>query len=110
MKKIIYLFFFIPLMINLAACYDDTGNYDYTDLPDVDIKMQDTVYATQFKTLELTADVDLNDAPESDYEFNWRIWSNEIGGGTKRDRKFQKSDIRSSRNSRFLYIGTNRYQ
>ena len=46
MKKIIYLFFFIPLMINLAACYDDTGNYDYTDLPDVDIKMQDTVYAT----------------------------------------------------------------
>ena len=51
MKKIIYLFFFIPLMINLAACYDDTGNYDYTDLPDVDIKMQDTVYATQFKTL-----------------------------------------------------------
>ena len=34
MKKIIYLFFFIPLMINLAACYDDTGNYDYTDLPE----------------------------------------------------------------------------
>ena len=92
MKKIIYLFFFIPLMINLAACYDDTGNYDYTDLPDVDIKMQDTVYATQFKTLELTADVDLNDAPESDYEFNWRIWSNEIGG------VWEQKEIGNSRN------------
>ena len=60
MKKIIYIFLFIPLMINLAACYDDMGNYDYTDLPDIDIKIQDTVYATQFKTLELTADVGLH--------------------------------------------------
>lgn len=92
MKKIIYLFFFIPLMINLAACYDDTGNYDYTDLPDIDIKIQDTVYATQFKTLELTADVDLNDAPESDYEFNWRIWSNDIGG------VWEQKEIGNSRN------------
>ena len=54
--------------------------------------MQDTVYATQFKTLELTADVDLNDAPESDYEFNWRIWSNEIGG------VWEQKEIGNSRN------------
>lgn len=92
MKKIIYIFLFIPLMINLAACYDDMGNYDYTDLPDIDIKIQDTVYATQFKTLELTADVDLNDAPESDYEFNWRIWSNDIGG------VWEQKEIGNSRN------------
>ncbi|MDE7374139.1 MAG: hypothetical protein K2M86_02240, partial [Odoribacter sp.] len=80
MKKLIYLFFLLPLMLNLAACYDDQGNYDYTDLPDVAIKMQDTLYVTQFKTLELTAEVDLDGAPESDYEFSWRLWSNGLAG------------------------------
>lgn len=80
MKKLIYLFFLLPLMLNLAACYDDQGNYDYTDLPDVAIKMQDTLYVTQFKTLELTAEVDLDGVPESDYEFSWRIWSNDVAG------------------------------
>ena len=83
MKKIINLFFLIYLLTGLAACYDDGGNYDYTNLPVVAIKAQDTVYATQFKTLELEANVNLDGAPESDYDFSWRIWSNDIGGVNK---------------------------
>ncbi len=80
MKKIVELFFLVSLMLALASCYDDEGNYSYSDLPEVTITMQDTVYATQFRTLELEADIDLNGAAENDYEYSWRIWSNDIGG------------------------------
>ena len=80
MKKIINLLFIIPLSVILASCYDDKGNYDYINLPDITIKAKDTVNVTQLHTLELPADVSLNGGTETDYEFNWRIWSNNIGG------------------------------
>lgn len=78
--KRIYIIFLVPLMLTLASCYDDKGNYDYTNLPNVTITTQDTIYATQFRTLECDADVDLDGGSENDYEFSWRIWSNDIGG------------------------------
>ena len=78
MKKVIYII--IPLLIILASCYDDKGNYDYTNLPDIAIKAKDTVNITQLHTLKLSADVNLNGDTEADYEFSWRIWSNNIGG------------------------------
>lgn len=80
MKKIINLLFIISLSVILASCYDDKGNYDYIHLPDITIKTKDTVNITQFHTLELPADVNLDGGTENDYEFNWRIWSNNIGG------------------------------
>ena len=80
MKKIINLLFIVSLSVILASCYDDKGNYDYTHLPDITIKTKDTVNVTQLHTLELPADVNLNGETETDYEFNWRIWSNNIGG------------------------------
>ena len=79
-KKIINLLFIIPLLITLVSCYDDKGNYDYINLPDITIKAKDTVNVTQFHTLELPADVYLDGEVEIDYEFSWRIWSNNIGG------------------------------
>ena len=51
MNKIINILFTVPLVWVLASCYDDKGNYDYTELDKVAISMQDTVYATQFRTL-----------------------------------------------------------
>lgn len=59
MKRIYKLFLFISLLIIATACYDDMGNYDYSSLPDVAITAKDTAYATQFKTLELSADINL---------------------------------------------------
>jgi len=80
MKKIVELFFLVSLILSLTSCYDDKGNYSYSDLPDVTITTRDTAYATQFRTLQLEVTVDLAGAPEDDYEFKWRIWSNDIGG------------------------------
>lgn len=80
MKKIINLLFIISLSVVMASCYDDKGNYDYIHLPDITIKTKDTVNVTQLHTLELPADVNLNGETENNYEFNWRIWSNNIGG------------------------------
>ena len=80
MKKIINLLFIIPLLVTLASCYEDKGNYDYINLPDIAIKAKDTVNVTQLHTLEIPADVNLNGEAETDYEFSWRIWSNNIGG------------------------------
>lgn len=65
--------------MSLAACYSDDGNYDYISLPDIKLEVQDIV-ATQFKTLELPVEVDLDGMSEEDYEFYWRIWPNTIGG------------------------------
>ncbi|MGP1623140.1 PKD-like family lipoprotein [Bacteroides heparinolyticus] len=70
----------IGLIIGLAACYDDHGNYNYSELPGITLEVKDTVYATQFKPLELSVEIKLDGAEESDYEFSWRLWSNEIGG------------------------------
>ncbi len=84
MKKILYILNFalsvIGLMIGVAACYDDKGNYDYSELPDITIEAKDTVYVTQFKILELPIDMKLDGSEESDYEFSWRIWPNEVKG------------------------------
>lgn len=103
MKKIINLLLFIPLLVSLAACYDDMGNYDYENLPGVAIKTQDTAYATQFKTLELSPDVNLDGGSETDYEYSWRIWSNDIGGvdkqkviGNTRNLVYEVSEIPGS--------------
>ena len=83
MKRIYKLFLFISLLIIVTACYDDMGNYDYSSLPDVAITAKDTAYATQFKTLDLSADINLDGGSETDYEYSWRIWSNDIGGVDK---------------------------
>ncbi len=98
MKKIIYIII-IPLLVILASCYDDKGNYDYINLPDITIKAKDTVNVTQFYTLKLSADVNLDGETETDYEFSWRIWSNNIGGvnqqkviGNTRDLVYEVTD------------------
>lgn len=80
MNKIINIFFAIPLVWTLASCYDDKGNYDYIELDKVAINMQDTIYVTQFRILELDADILFEGASEGDYIFSWRLWPNGVDG------------------------------
>ena len=78
-KKLIYIAFFIGALICLGSCYNDNGNYDYTSLPDVKITTdKDTYVATQFQTLEIPVNIDFAGDSEADYEYTWRLWSNEI--------------------------------
>ena len=60
MKKIINLLCIIPLLVHLASCYDDKGNYDYITPSDITIKTKDTVNIIQLYTLEIPADVNLD--------------------------------------------------
>lgn len=67
------------LVVCFSSCYKDNGNYDYTTLPDVKITTdKDTYVANQFQTLEIPAEVDLDGDSEADYEYTWRLWSNDI--------------------------------
>lgn len=68
----------IVLAALLASCYSDTGNYDYTELPDVKIEMGSQYYVTQFDTLNIPVSIDFDGDDESNYEYSWRLWSNEI--------------------------------
>ena len=71
----------IVLSAIMTACYEDKGNYDYIDLPEIKIEAKDTLYVMQFTTLELPVDIELQgNATESDYDFSWRIWANDALG------------------------------
>lgn len=78
-KHITSLGWIAGLLMTISSCYSDEGNYDYITLPDIKIEVQDEVAATQFKTLELSVNIDLDGASEDEYEYTWRLWSNEIG-------------------------------
>lgn len=83
MKKInIYI---LLLSLFLFSCYKDKGNYVYEDLPEVILSTdKDTVYVTQFDTLFISINAYLDGNKESDYDFSWRLWSNDIGNTTKK--------------------------
>ena len=102
-KKLIRNFLFVGLLASLASCYKDEGNYDYITLPDVKIEMDKEFYADQFSDLEIPAKVDLDGDSEADYEYTWRLWSNEIKRAnykktisTSKDLKFQVNELAGS--------------
>lgn len=68
---------FSYLLIGLSACYSDEGNYDYKEPVNIQIETASELYVTQFKTLEVKANVTLDGNDESNYEYTWRIWSND---------------------------------
>ena len=66
-------------MFSLSSCYEDLGNYDYTDLSEVTLNTErDTFFVTQFDTLLIPVDVYLEDMNEDDYDFSWKLWSNDL--------------------------------
>ncbi len=82
--KNLFSILILVLATVVTACYDDNGNYDYSELAQVDIKVsKDTIYVTQFTTLDLPANVEIKGGNASDYTYSWRVWSNEVGGVKK---------------------------
>ncbi|MBA6152047.1 PKD-like family lipoprotein [Gelidibacter maritimus] len=84
MKKIFIFLLSVVMIIAINSCYNDTGNYDYSQLSNVTITAQDTVYVTQFNTLTVPVEIDLDGMAEDDYTYSWRLWSNEIGNKLKK--------------------------
>ncbi len=83
----------VCFLLTLSGCYRDKGNYDYIHLPDIKIEAEDVVYATQFDTLKLPVTVNWDNAYEGEYEFDWRIWSNEVGGNRHRKNIASTKDL-----------------
>lgn len=102
--KFRYLLFIIGLCSVLVSCYKDEGNYDYIDLPDIEIKAEDKVSATQFTTLNIPVEVNIDGASKDDYEYYWRIWSNGIDNngqkviGRTKDLSYKVDEIPGSYN------------
>ena len=85
MKHIIRSLFVILLLLFVTvSCYRDIGNYDYTPLPEIRISSKDTIYVKQFDTLHLGVEVDFDGQPANEYDFEWRIWANTVGGEDKK--------------------------
>ena len=100
MKKLLNIGLLVFLMTGFVACYEDEGNYDYLNLPNVSIEAKDTVYATQFKLLEVPVEMNFDGDVEDNYEYSWRIWSNEPLGNrnqreiaTTKDLSYELSDV-----------------
>lgn len=89
--KIIYILLGIFLVVTLAACYEDKGNYDYTPLPDIQLEnMEETNTITQFDTLKINPDINYAGLSENDFDFSWRMWTDDMYSSTMREISDQK--------------------
>lgn len=102
-KKLIRNILFAGMLASLASCYKDDGNYDYITLPDVKIEMDKQFYADQFSELEIPVSINLDGDAEADYEYTWRLWSDEIKRAdykktisNDKDLKFQVNELAGS--------------
>ena len=73
MKKIIT---FLYLLILAYACYDDKGNYDYTDIGDITITGIENSYTAiaLAKKLEIKPTVTSKN-PEDTFEYLWTVYN-----------------------------------
>lgn len=70
MKNLYYLFFAVIL---ICGCYDDKGNYDYKDLPEVEIELPEESYSKHFgEKLQITP-VITTTIPENDLTYDWEF-------------------------------------
>ena len=93
MKRISYIAFAAAILFGLGACYEDTGNYDYQALPDIQIGGASELFAEQFETLNVPVNIDLDGQPESDYEYSWRIWPNAVLGTSNQKEISKEKDL-----------------
>lgn len=77
-QRLIYIY--LPLVFVLSSCYEDLGNYDYTEINEVTIKGLEDSYELQVgDNLEITPDLSYTldeNADPKDYEFEWYVINN----------------------------------
>lgn len=80
MKNISRYIILLVWVVGVVACFEDKGNYDYVQLPEVGITDIDKEYGiTQFDTLRITPRLELPSGNEADYDYLWRIWGKAAG-------------------------------
>jgi hypothetical protein len=75
MKKNIIFLFSLFILLSLNGCLKDTGNYDYTELPDIEISGIEEAYSkvSYEDVLEISPVITTGYA-ESDLEFTWVLF------------------------------------
>lgn len=87
MKKILLFVFSALALINFTSCFEDEGNYDYTDLPrflvdTTGVNMSMTV--TQFDQLSVPSRL-VYDGNKSDLDYYWVAYGNDSYGANPSD-------------------------
>lgn len=62
------------LLLMASACADDKGNYDYTELNDLAIRMEDSYTAIAREDFSITPTVTGNPFDASKYTFEWKAY------------------------------------
>jgi hypothetical protein len=71
MKKI---YCFLVLLLCLASCYEDKGNYDYLDVRQVEVTGIDSIYVCNLsETLEITPQLSQN-VSEGEFDYMWMCY------------------------------------
>lgn len=71
MKKI---FYFLVLLLGLASCYEDKGNYDYLDVQKIDVTGIDSIYVCNLsETLEIKPQLSQNTSKD-EYDYMWMCY------------------------------------
>ncbi len=74
MKKLTYLTSILAGMLSLASCYEDNGNYTYTDIGEIDFEITADTTVMYKNKLELEPQkVVCNGSAEEDYEWSWEL-------------------------------------
>ena len=82
MKKT-YSIIMLFMALLAMACYDDKGNYDYTELGEVEITFPQTQYQGYFgEVLEIEPTI-TTDIPEDDLEYFWEVERNGVVDGVQ---------------------------
>ena len=89
MKKIIlYMAAFAPLAF--ASCLSDEGNYEYTDLPEVNISgLNDNIRCVLLEQQNITPTISTS-IPEGQLEYVWRIGADTLAHQKTLDYTFKK--------------------
>lgn len=74
-KYCIKILFLLALMVGtVSSCSEDLGNYDYKDLPEVEIEgLQTPVTALAFQELSIPIELKGLQADEGRYEYEWMV-------------------------------------
>ena len=77
--KQLYIISFLLFLIGFYGCYDDEGNYDYTEVFEIRIDSMKASYTlyTLVDTLRISPEVSPADA---EYDFHWGVYQTNVQG------------------------------
>lgn len=68
------LYSFIAGVLMFASCYDDNGNYDYTNIGDIDFNITSDTTVMYKNRLEMEPrNISFNGSSEDNYEWSWEL-------------------------------------